>query len=81
MKWQQVMPICSTWPVLSRLALVQNCGDSSVIPESIGSVCVSSTLGYWCLIGEKTYLEKTAILLLCCKMLSRGGAEGKPLCC
>ena len=33
---------------------------SSVIPESIGSVSVSSTLRYWCLIGEKTYLDRTA---------------------
>ena len=31
-----------------------------MIPESIGSVSVSSTLRYWCLIGEKTYLERTA---------------------
>lgn len=54
MKWQQVMPICSIQPALSRLALVQTRGGPSVMHESIGSVSLSNTPRYWCLMGVKT---------------------------
>lgn len=83
MKWQQVIPISSTWPALSRLALVQTCVGPSVMHESRGFVSDSSTPRYRCLRKANIYsLEKAAvcILLLCCEMLSRGGARGKPSC-
>lgn len=81
MKQQQVMPISSTWPALSRLALVQTRVGPSVMRES-RSVSDSSTPRYWGLRKANMYsLEKATAhsLLLCREMLSRGGARGKPL--
>lgn len=82
MKRQQVMPISSTWPALSSLALVQTRVGPSVMHGSRRSVSDSSTPRYWGLRKANMYsLEKAAahILLLWCEMLSRGGARGKPL--